>query len=130
MFWNIWDGFRSSTYCVNGAACCSRMASCASPCWIFFGLCRDLLRGKAERRSLGAVGLVCGGQRDDTDCHRMIFDAPMLSGLLFQAGFSGVRKWDWRKTDHVDIDDYSPSHLPHMDKESGRLMSLNLEAVK
>ena len=78
----------------------------------------------------GLVGLVCGGQRDATDFHRMIFDAPLLSGLLFQAGFSAVRKWDWRKTDHVDIDDYSQSHLPHMDKEGGRLMSLNLEAVK
>jgi SAM-dependent methyltransferase len=78
----------------------------------------------------GLVGLVCGGQRDPTDFHRMIFDAPILSGLLFQAGFSGVRKWDWRATDHAQIDDYSQSHLPHMDKDNGRLMSLNLEAVK
>ena len=78
----------------------------------------------------GLVGLVCGGQRDSTDFHHMIFDAPLLSGLLFQAGFSGVHKWDWRKTDHADTDDYSQSHLPHMDKETGRLMSLNLEAVK
>jgi SAM-dependent methyltransferase len=78
----------------------------------------------------GLVVLICGGQRDPTDYHQMIFDAPLLSGLLFQAGFSGVHRWDWRKTDHAALDDYSQSHLPHLDKENGRLMSLNLEAVK
>ena len=60
----------------------------------------------------------------------MIFDAPLLSGLLFQAGFSVVRRWDWRQTEHADVDDYSQAHLPHMEKDGGRLMSLNLEAVK
>ncbi len=60
----------------------------------------------------------------------MIFDAPLLSGLLLQAGFSDVHRWDWQNTEHADVDDYSQAHLPHMDKESGRLMSLNLEAVK
>ena len=78
----------------------------------------------------GLVGLVCGGQRDETDFHQMIFDAPLLSGLLLQAGFSEVRRWDWQTTEHADVDDYSQAHLPHMDKEGGRLMSLNLEAVK
>jgi len=78
----------------------------------------------------GLVGLVSGGQRDPTDYHHMIFDALLLSGLLFQAGYSGVHRWDWRQTDHVHIDDYSQSHLPHMDNENGRLMSLKLEAVK
>ena len=78
----------------------------------------------------GLVGLVSGGQRDDTDFHHMIFDAPLLSGLLLQAGFSEVRRWDWRNTEHSEVDDYSQAHLPHMDKENGRLMSLNLEAVK
>jgi len=78
----------------------------------------------------GLVGLVCGGQRHPTDFHRMIFDAPMLLGLLFQAGFSGVRRWNWRDTDHAAFDDYSQAHLPHLDKDNGRLMSLNLEAVK
>ena len=28
------------------------------------------------------------------------------------------------------IDDYSQSYYPHMDKEDGKLMSLNVEAVK
>jgi len=37
---------------------------------------------------------------------------------------------DWRDTDHVNYDDFSQAHLPHMDKVNGLLMSLNLEAVK
>jgi len=78
----------------------------------------------------GLVGLVSGGQRDETDFHHMIFDAPLLSGLLLQAGYSEVRRWDWRNTEHSDVDDYSQAHLPHMDKENGRLMSLKLEAIK
>jgi hypothetical protein len=49
---------------------------------------------------------------------------------LLQAGFSEVRRWDWRNTEHSEVDDYSQAHLPHMDKENGRLMSLNLEAIK
>ena len=55
---------------------------------------------------------------------------PVLSGLLLKAGFASVRRWDWRETEHAEIDDYSQAHLPHMDKENGRPMSLNLEAVK
>lgn len=78
----------------------------------------------------GLIGLVSGGQRDDTDSHHMIFDAPLLSGLLLQAGFSEVMRWDWYNTEHSEVDDYPQAHLPHMDKENGRLMSLNLEAIE
>ncbi len=60
----------------------------------------------------------------------MIFDELFLTETLCAAGFREVRRWDWRETDHAHIDDYSQSHLPHMDKENGRLMSLNLEGVK
>lgn len=78
----------------------------------------------------GLIGLVSGGQRDGYDYHRMIFDETLLTGLLHQAGFNEVRQWDWRETGHSHVDDYSQAHLPHMDKVNGRLMSLNLEAVK
>ena len=54
----------------------------------------------------------------------------LLCCVFERAGFRQVRRWDWRDTGHAEIDDYSQAHLPHMDKESGRLMSLNLEAVK
>ncbi len=78
----------------------------------------------------GLVGLVCGGQRNHYDFHKIIFDESYLSFLLKKVGFKAVRSWDWRTTEHADIDDYSQSYIPHMDKQNGRLMSLNLEAVK
>lgn len=78
----------------------------------------------------GLVGLICGGQRNEFDFHKIIFDEPFLRSLLFKTGFRDIRRWDWRDTDHAGIDDFSQSYLPHMDKQQGRLMSLNLEAIK
>jgi predicted SAM-dependent methyltransferase len=83
---------------------------------------------------LSSLRLICGpmvgGQRDQYDYHKMIFDEPLLTELLLEAGFRETRRWDWRKVEHGHVDDYSQSYLPHMDKENGRLISLNLEAVK
>lgn len=76
------------------------------------------------------LGLVVGGQRDEYDFHKMIFDEPFLTRALKATGFTEVRRWDWRATEHSHIDDYSQAYLPHMDKENGTLMSLNLEGVK
>jgi len=78
----------------------------------------------------GLVGLICGGQRDEFDFHKIIFDEPFLTHLLTKIGFRDIRRWDWRATEHAHIDDFSQAYLPHMDKLNGRLMSLNLEAVK
>ncbi len=78
----------------------------------------------------GLVGLIIGGQRDEYDFHKMIFDEAFLRRVLLGIGFREVRGWDWRTTEHAGVDDYSQAHLPHMHKEDGRLMSLNLEAVK
>lgn len=76
------------------------------------------------------LGLIVGGQRDEYDFHKMIFDEPFLTRALKSTGFTDVRRWDWRTTEHSHIDDYSQAYLPHMDKENGTLMSLNLEGVK
>lgn len=78
----------------------------------------------------GLIGLISGGQRDRFDFHKMIFDADLLTKLLIEAGFTAVRHWDWRATEHAHIDDFSQAYLPHMDKENGLLMSLNMEAIK
>ncbi len=78
----------------------------------------------------GLIGLISGGQKDEYDYHKMIFDEPLLTALLMDAGFSSAERWDWRDTEHAHIDDYSQAYLPHMDKDNGRLMSLNLEATK
>ena len=78
----------------------------------------------------GLVGLICGGQRDEFDYHKVIFDEPFMTYLLTKIGYRDVHRWDWRTTEHAHIDDFSQSYLPHMDKQNGRLMSLNLEALK
>lgn len=76
------------------------------------------------------TGLVVGGQRNQYDFHKMIFDESSLRARLQATGFVSIRRYDWRVTDHAWLDDYSQAYLPHMDKEAGQLMSLNLEAVK
>lgn len=74
-------------------------------------------------------GLVSGGQRDRYDFHGMIFDEADLGRALREAGFSTVRRWDWRTTEHSWLDDYSQAYFPHMDKDNGTLVSLNIEGV-
>ena len=76
------------------------------------------------------LGLLIGGQKTKFDFHKMIFDKKYLSSILIKNGFSDIQEWDWRKVDHGQIDDYSQAYLPHMDKENGLLMSLNIEAKK
>ena len=96
-----------------------------------FAVCAAIYYEQGLRDGLtGLIGLICGGQRDAHDYHRMIFDEPFLSEVLRGIGFRDVRRWDWRLTEHAHIDDFSQAYLPHMDKAHGRLMSLNLEAVK
>lgn len=96
-----------------------------------FAACAALyMEGRLERGLLDILGLISGGQRDRFDFHKMIFDAPFLTGALLGVGFTEVRRWDWRTSEHAAIDDYSQAYLPHLDKQSGRLVSLNLEAVR
>jgi hypothetical protein len=82
-------------------------------------------------RQLGElIGLVCGGQRNQYDFHKMVFDEKLLRERLLEVGFASVSRYDWRNTEHAWLDDYSQAYLPHMEKQTGQLMSLNLEAVK
>jgi predicted SAM-dependent methyltransferase len=76
------------------------------------------------------IGLVSGGQRNEYDFHKIVFDEKLLRERLLKAGFASVSRYDWRGTEHAGLDDYSQAYLPHMDKETGQLMSLNLEAIK
>jgi predicted SAM-dependent methyltransferase len=76
------------------------------------------------------MGLLYGGQNYKHNFHKVGFDFKYLVKCCLSAGFKDVWRYDWRKTTHANIDDYSQSYLPHMDKEGGQLMSLNVEAVK
>lgn len=62
--------------------------------------------------------------------HKTVYDLPSLRTLLEAGGFMGVRRYDWRETEHRGHDDFSQAYVPHMDKENGILISLNVEAQK
>lgn len=62
--------------------------------------------------------------------HRTTYDFSSLRTLLEDAGFTNVHLYDWRQTVHRDYDDYAQSYIPHMNKEHGLLISLNVEAER
>ena len=62
--------------------------------------------------------------------HKTTYDEASLRSLLKDGGFVTPERWDWRATEHADIDDHSQAYFPHMQKETGILVSLNLQARK
>ncbi len=62
--------------------------------------------------------------------HYNVFDNAILSTELAKSGFSSIHRYNWRCTEHADVDDYSQAYIPHMDKDKGILISLNVEAIK
>lgn len=75
------------------------------------------------------IGLLYGGQNHPRNNHGIIFDKHTLTNALHKVGFTNVREWDCKKTDHARYDDFSHAVLPHLSPEGTR-MSLNLEADK
>jgi predicted SAM-dependent methyltransferase len=75
-------------------------------------------------------GFLYGGQTYPQNYHYCGWDFNSIKGDLMSIGFKEVYRYDWTKTDHSDVDDFSQSYLPHMDKKNGKLMSLNIEAIK
>jgi len=71
-----------------------------------------------------------GGQKYDYDFHYHGWDFDSLKKDLEVIGFKNIKQYDWKKTEHFYVDDYSQAYLPHMDKANGTLLSLNVEAVK
>lgn len=95
-----------------------------------FGAAAQLYMSGSLARGIEDIrGLICGGQRDQYDFHSMIFDEADLTRALKETGFAEVRRWDWQATEHRSLDDYSQAYIPHMDKDNGTLVSLNIEAV-
>jgi len=67
---------------------------------------------------------------DEVIYHKTVYDFWDLSEVLTYCGFKDVRKYDWTETEHSEFDDHSQAYIPHMDKENGTLISLNVEATK
>lgn len=76
------------------------------------------------------IGALFGRQDYLYNIHYNVFDLPSLTDLLQRVGFDQVRPYDWRETEHADIDDFSQAYIPHMNKENGTLISLNVECTK
>ena len=76
------------------------------------------------------MGPLVGRQDYPENTHHAVFDYNYLAEVLEQVGFKNIRRYDWRQTIHKDYDDYSQAYIPHMDKEHGTLISLNVEAEK
>jgi predicted SAM-dependent methyltransferase len=62
--------------------------------------------------------------------HKTAYDFNSLKTVLLSCGFRNVNRYNWQETIHKDYDDYSQAYIPHMDKENGILISLNVEASK
>ena len=76
------------------------------------------------------VGPLFGRQNYLYNFHYNVFDFTSLSKNLEECGLGKVTRYDWRDTEHAGIDDYSQAYFPHMDKEFGIQVSLNVEARK
>ena len=67
---------------------------------------------------------------DVTIYHKTTYDMISLTSVLKKIGFGRTERYGWRETEHAHIDDHSQAYLPHMDKENGSLISLNIETTK
>ena len=76
------------------------------------------------------IGLLYGGQTYEQNYHYYTWDFESIKKDLISIGFKCVDYYDWESTEHSEVDDFSQSYLPHMDKKNGVLMSLNIEAKK
>jgi len=67
---------------------------------------------------------------DETIYHKTVYDFESLTSLLDDLGMKDVVEYDWKETEHSEFDDHSQAYIPHMDKENGTLISLNMECKK
>jgi predicted SAM-dependent methyltransferase len=96
----------------------------------FEAVCREYLKNK---NILKILGITLGGQKNEEDLHGMIYDYELLSTELKSIGFNNIMRYDWRNFEAFQqkgYDDFSASYIPHMDFDNGRLMMLNIKAVK
>ena len=78
------------------------------------------------------LGPLYGKMPMDTNTiyHKTTYDFNELKKVLTKAGFKNIKIYNWRYTEHSEIDDHSQAYIPHMDKENGTLISLNVECEK
>ena len=64
--------------------------------------------------------------------HKTVYDEDSLNILLKEVGFKNIKIWDWKDffKDYKDFDDHSQAYYPHMQKNFGIHISLNLQCEK
>ena len=64
--------------------------------------------------------------------HKTVYDENSLKNVLEEVGFKNIKIWDWQEffKEQKDFDDHSQAYYPHMQKESGIHVSLNLQCEK
>lgn len=62
--------------------------------------------------------------------HKTTYDFNSLKDICEELGFINFKRYDWKETEHSQFDDHSQAYIPHMDKENGVLISLNVEMKK
>lgn len=93
----------------------------------FRALCELYMKGHRLDKVLGPL---YGKWGEPAVYHKTCYDFTSLASVLGEAGFTNTHRYSWRETDHAHIDDHSQAYFPHMDKENGKLLSLNVEATK
>ena len=79
------------------------------------------------------LGLLYGKMkmREQIIYHKTVYDFDSIKKILQNdLGFYDVERYKWRDTCHSHYDDHSQAYIPHMDKDGGTLMSLNVECKK
>ena len=63
--------------------------------------------------------------------HKTTYDKKSLTNILNNIGFKNIKGYNWKDYPiHIENDDHSQAYIPHMDKDNGTLISLNIEAIK
>ncbi len=64
--------------------------------------------------------------------HKTVYDRKSLTLLLEKIGFEQIELWNWKKVfkNNLDYDDHSQAYYPHMDKQNGIHISLNIQCKK
>lgn len=63
--------------------------------------------------------------------YKTTYDLHSLKNLLQEIGFLNIEKYNWEDYPiHVLNDDHSQAYIPHMDKQHGTLISLNIRCTK
>jgi len=90
------------------------------------------IKGYNEYKLEDFLGPLYGKMKmgEETIYHKTTYDFSSLKTLLESVGMKEVKKYNWKETEHAEFDDHSQAYLPHLDKENGTLISLNMECVK